>query len=635
MALKPHGPSEKSFFAPFGSQKGAFPFIARNESNSACNRHATRFDYNMQSRVPNHLEERFRGQAVAPGIGIGPVHEATEPKLIVTHQRIAPADVPAETTRLDEAVSRSRHQLRKLKARLTSLPEHSQTELEPLIDAYLHMLGPSRLISGIKKRIKDGLANTEAAVSDEADAQANAILALTGSDHAGRQRRADEVHEIARRILRNLAHQPFRNFRDLAPGSILAAQELRPSDAVLIRPNQVAGIITAEGGADSHTAVMLRALGLPAVLGAPGVLEAARPGTTAIIDGDAGEIILNPSPASLDAARSKIAEITRARRRLARLQRLPAETRDHVTIELQANLELPFELPLIAQSGAHGIGLLRSEFMFMNRESLPDEDTQTRIYTEIVAAMEGEPVTIRLLDWGSDKDVEALNAYLPQSPEPNPALGLRGIRLLLQHPALLETQLAAILRAGAVGPVRILLPMVSLCAELREVRAALDRVWRRLKRRHVPMAAQQPPLGIMIETPAAALSAHQLAAEAAFFSIGSNDLTMYALASDRCLPAVGKLYDPLEPAVLRLFHMTAQAANDAHIPLALCGELAARERITPLLLGLGVRQLSMHGAAVPRVKKVIRALNLAECAALAAAALAAPDAAAVREILRM
>jgi len=588
----------------------------------------------MQSRV-QPLEQRFHGQAVGPGVGIGPVHEAVEPELVVTHKRIAAAEVPAEIKRLDEAVSRSRHQLGKLKARLTGLPEHSQTELEPLIDAYLHMLGPSRLMSGIKRRIKDGLGNAEAAVSDEAEAQAGAILGLTGSDHAGRQRRADEVREIARRLLRNLAQQPFRNFRDVAPGSVLAAQELRPSDAALIRPNQFAGIITADGGADSHTAVMLRALGLPAVLGAAGVLAAARPGTPAIIDGDTGEIILNPSPASLDAARSKIADITRTRRRLARLQRLPAETRDHVTVELQANLELPFELPLIAQSGAHGIGLLRSEFMFMNREKLPDEDTQTQIYTEIVTAMEGEPVTIRLLDWGSDKDIEALNAYLPGAAEPNPALGLRGIRLLLHHPALLETQLAAILRAGAAGPVRIMLPMVSLCAELRETRATLDRVWRRLKHRGVPMAAQKPPLGVMIETPAAALCAPQLAAEAAFFSIGTNDLTMYTMASDRGLPAGGKLYDPLEPAVLRLLHMTAQAASDARIPVALCGELAARERVTPLLLGLGLRQLSMHGAAVPRVKKAIRALHFTECTAIAAAALAAPDAAAVREMLGM
>ena len=495
------------------------------------------------------------------------------------------------------------------------------------------MLGSSRLLRGIKARIENGLSCAEAAVFDEAEAQAETILALTGSDRAGRQRRAEEVREIARRILRNLTHQPFRSFRNLAPGCILAAQDLRPSDAALIQPSQFAGIITAEGGLEGHTAVMLRALGLPAVLGASGVLLASPPGTPAIIDGDAGEIILNPSKASLAAARAKLSEITRTGRSLARLQRLPAATRDHVAIELQANLELPFELPMIAQSGAHGIGLLRSEFIFMNRDTLPDEDTQTQIYTEIVAAMEGEPVTIRVLDWGSDKDIEALNAYLPQPAESNPALGLRGIRLLLRHPALLETQLAAILRAGAAGPVRIMLPMVTLCTELQETAYILDRVWRRLKRKKLPMAAKKPPLGVMVETPAAALAARQLARQAAFFSIGTNDLTMYTLAADRGLPVGAKLYDPLEPAVLRLIHMTAQAAIEAGIPISLCGELAAREQAAPLLLGLGIRQLSMHGNAIPRVKKAIRALNLADCAALAAAALEAADADAVRAVL--
>lgn len=321
-------------------------------------------------------EQRFCGHPVAPGIGIGPVQEAAEPALEIAHRKIAAADAAAETARLEEAVARSRHQLGKLKARLAGLPEHSQAELAPLIDAYQHMLGNSRLIRGVRARIQDGLVSAETAVLDEAEAQAAAILALTGSDRAGRQRRAEEVREIARRVLRNLMRQPFRSFARLAEGSILAATELRPADAALIQPAQFAGILTEEGGADGHTAVMLRALGLPAVLGASGVLAAAGPGTLAILDGDAGEVILNPSQASLAAARAKLAERARAQRALERLQRLPARTRDGVEIELQANLELPFELPMIARSGAHGIGLLRSEFLFMNRETLPDEDTQ-------------------------------------------------------------------------------------------------------------------------------------------------------------------------------------------------------------------------------------------------------------------
>jgi len=578
-------------------------------------------------------EQRFTGYPVSPGIGIGPLHEAAEPDLLISDKKLEPGEVAAELARLDEALARSRHQLQKLKTRLAALPEDSQAEISPLLDAYLHMLAPSRLLRGMKARVQDDLLCPEAAVQAEAETQAEAILARGGDDKQSRTRRADEVRELARRILRNLTRQPFRSFANLPQGSILAAEALRPADAALIQPTRFAGIVTTDGGTDGHTAVMLRALGLPAVLGADGLLEAAAPGSMAIIDGDTGEVILNPGKASLEAARRKLSALARARRALARLQRLPAETKDGVAVALQANLELPFELPMIAESGAQGIGLLRSEFMFMNREVAPDEDTQTRIYQDIVEAMDGDPVTIRVLDWGSDKEVEALARYLPEAPEPNPALGLRGLRLLLRHPALLETQLAAILRAGAAGPVRIMLPMVSVAAELLTTREILRRVWRRLKRRGVAMAERPPPLGIMVETPAAALAAPVLARHADFFALGTNDLTMYTLAADRSLPAGTKLYDPLEPAVLRLIRMTAQAAQAANIPVSICGELASRTQATPLLLGLGIRQFSMHGNAIPRVKQLVRASMIGKCEALAAAALAAEDADGVRAVL--
>ncbi|MDE1907228.1 MAG: phosphoenolpyruvate--protein phosphotransferase, partial [Rhodospirillales bacterium] len=248
--------------------------------------------------------------------------------------------------------------------------------------------------------------------------------------------------------------------------------------------------------------------------------------------------------------------------------------------------------------------------------------------------MDGDPVTIRLLDWGSDKEVEALSRYLPDSPEPNPALGLRGIRLLLRNEALLETQLAAILRAAAAGPVRVMIPMVSVVGEVAATREAMHRVWRRLKRRRNLKLPEKPPLlGIMVETPAAALAAPLLAKHADFFAIGTNDLTMYTLAADRSSPGADKLYDPLEPAVLRLIHLSANFAAAAGIPVSICGELASRPAATPLLLGLGIRHLSMNGNAVPRVKQAIRASTLLACEHLANAALAAPDADAVREIL--
>ncbi len=579
-------------------------------------------------------EKRLSGQPVSPGIAIGPLHEAAESALVISTKKPSPSEIPAELARLEEAVSRSRHQLHKLKSRLTALPKDSQAEIAPLLDVYLHMLGHSRLLRGIKTRVQEGEYGAEAATHAEAEALAALILDQPGADKAGHLRRAEEVRELARRLIRNLTRQPFRSFSVLPQGSILAAEDLRPAEAALIQPSRFAGIVTAEGGLDGHTAVMLRALGLPTVLGVTGLLEKAIDGGLVIVDGDSGEVILNPTRASVDAARKKLSAQTRTRRSLARLQYLPAQTRCGVQVELQANLELPFELPMIAESGARGIGLLRSEFMFMNRDIAPDEETQTRIYHDIVEAMDGEPVTIRLLDWGSDKEIEALSRYLPENPEPNPALGMRGIRLLLQHEKLLETQLAAILRASAAGPVRIMVPMVSVAKEITETREAMRRVWRRLKRRrNLQLPEKMPPLGIMVETPAAALAAPLLAKHAEFFAIGTNDLTMYTLAADRSSPGAVKLYDPLEPAVLRLIHLTCSFAAAVGIPVSVCGELAGRPGAIPLLLGLGIRQLSMHGNAVPRVKRAIRASTMLACEHLANEALAAPDAEAVRELI--
>ena len=579
-------------------------------------------------------EMRFKGHPISPGIGIGPVYEAAEPVLTVPHRKIPASDIAAENARLEDAVAQSRKQLGKLKTKLASLPEQSQSEIAPLIDAYLHMLGASRLMRGVKTLISDQLLSAETAMMEQAEIVAAEILAMPAADREGRERRAEEVREIARRVLRNLTRLPFRNFTDHAPGSVLAAESLRPADAALIQPTHFAGVITAEGGADGHTAVMLRALGLPAILGATGVLEAIKPGTIAIIDGETGEIVLNPSPRSLSAARSRLANRARTQRALARLQLLPSETTDKVPVNLQANLELPFELPMIARSGAHGIGLLRSEFIFMNRERLPDEDAQSEIYRAIIEAMDGDPVTIRVLDWGSDKDVEALNPYMPDTGEANPALGLRGIRLLLRNPELLETQLAAILRAADAGPVRIMLPMVGFQSELIAAWEIYDRVWRRLKRRNIRLPEIRPPLGIMIETPTAALSARHLAKHADFFSIGTNDLTMYTLAADRGLPMGSKLYDPLEPTILRLILETAAAAAAAKIPVSLCGELASRPEAVPLLIGLGIRELSMHGNAIPRVKRAIRNVSLKQCTDIATAALNAVTADEVRKIIR-
>ncbi len=574
-------------------------------------------------------ERRYTGVAIYPGIAIGPVAMATEAPAPAITVRIEPGCEEAEQLRLNEAIARSLKQLDKLRGRLALLPEETQLEISPLLDAYRQMLGPSRLLRGARRRIQQDLSSAEAGVLDEAEALAERLQAPIGTaadteDAAAANRRADEVREIARRLVRNLTNAPYRSFANLPPGSVLVAEQLRPADAALIDPSRVVGVATDEGGDADHTAIMLRALGIPSVLGASGVAAAARAaalqggaqgGTTAIIDGAAGTVVIDAKPATLAEARRGVASYARTRQKLARLRRLPAELSSGERVELQANLEIPAELPLIAQSGAAGIGLLRTEFLFINAETLPDEAAQEAVYREVIEAMGEDCTTIRVLDWGGEKQSEALGnaGFFSGDVDLNPALGLRGLRLLLLHPTVLETQLAAILRAATAGPTRILLPMVTSLSELRAAREIYERLFRRLRRKGVKLPDRPPPLGVMIETPAAAINAEALALEADFLAIGTNDLTMYTLAVDRSASAVARLYDPLHPAVIRLIADTTAAALRLRRPVSLCGEIAGNPHVVPLLMGLGLRSFSMNASAVPRVKQAVRAVSLDDC----------------------
>ncbi len=570
-------------------------------------------------------EQRFSGVGISPGIAIGRAATANEAPTRIVSRRIKPGEEQAEADRLNEAVERSLKQLGKLRARLALLPEETRHEIEPLLDAYRQMLGPSRLLRGAHRRIRDDRLNAEAAVAEEAEAVAlllggpnQAASSAQNSDTedvAAAARRAEEVREIGRRLVRNLTRSPFRSFTGLPVGAVLVAEQLRPADAALIDPSRIAGVVTDEGGESDHTAIMLRALGIPSVMGVAGATKAARGDVVAIIDGAAGRVVMAPSAETLAEARRGVSAYARERQRFARLRRLPAELSSGEKIELQANLELPAELPLIAQSGAAGIGLLRTEFLFINAEFLPDEAAQEAVYREVIEAMGADCTTIRVLDWGGEKQSEALGnaGFAPGGGDLNPALGLRGLRLLLLHPAVLETQFAAILRASSAGPVRVMLPMVTTQAELRAARELYERVGKRLRRRGVKLGDRLPPLGVMIETPAAALCADSLALDADFLAIGTNDLTMYTLAVDRGAAQVSSLYDPLHPAVLRLIGEATAAALRLRCPVSICGEMAGNPLVVPLLLGLGLRSFSMNATSVPRVKQAIRAVSLDEC----------------------
>lgn len=546
---------------------------------------------------------KYRGLGVSLGIGMGVAHVRGSGAVTVPVYSIPASKVDAEIVRLKKAVNHSRRQISQIRTK--SRKGAAAEELGYLLDAYIHMLKDSRLVRGAERRIAANLVNAEGAVQAETAEIGDAFAALDDPYIAAR---FDDIRAVTNRLLMNLTKEAQRPISLVPKGSVIVAEELSPADTALLDPQQVAGIATQLGGPQSHTAIMARALGLPAVLGAPGLLDRVNPGDHMIVDGDKGTVVINPTQATLASYKTRHEKDLRETRRLARLRKQPAITRDGTEIDLQANVELPIELDMVNHSGAAGIGLLRSEFMFMNRDSLPDEDEQYQALSSLVKPMDGRPVTVRTLDIGADKATAALMGDFGDST--TSPLGLRGIRLSLTRSEILETQFRAILRAGVEGSVRILLPMVSSVSEVRRARDILDGAARHLKRRGVPFTDPLPPVGVMIEVPSAALAADSLAQDSDFFALGSNDLTMYTLAIDRSDDQVAHLFDHLHPAVLRLIQFSAEAALRARIPVSICGEMAGDPRFTALLLGLGFRELSMTASNIPRVKKRIRDVDL-------------------------
>jgi len=549
-------------------------------------------------------ERVLEGLGVAAGIAIGPAHLHDSGAVSVPEFPIGAEQVPAEHKRLAEAVAGARKQLAKLKTKSGALHGPAAEEIGYLIEAYLQMLSGSRLIRGVEKRIAEHKINAEAAVQAEIEAIAAGFAKM---DDAYLAERAADIREVGGRLLRQLTRAPYQSLKDLPEGAVVIAEDLSPADTALLDPKKVAGFATVLGGPEGHTAIMARSLGLPAAVGVPGLLAGVKPGDMVIVDGMRGEVTLSPTEVTLERARARQEALRVEQRQLQRVAKLPSVTRDGTAIALEANIELPAEVDLAMAAAAEGIGLLRTEFLFMNRERIPDEDEQYKALRDIVRGMAGRPVTIRTLDIGNDK---LIGGGAEEPAAANPALGLRAIRLSLKKPELLEAQLAAILRAGAHGPVRILLPMIASTAEMRAVRAILKQVMKRLKRRGVRHAETPPPLGAMIEVPGAALAADALALCADFFALGTNDLTQYTLAIDRSDEQVAHLYNPLHPAVLRLIQFSVEAALRARIPVSVCGEMAGDPRFTPLLLGLGIRDLSMAPVHLPRVKQRLRSLDI-------------------------
>ncbi len=556
------------------------------------------------TKAAEHIVE---GHGVAPGIAIGRAFVVEHRISQIPEYSIGAAEVAAECQRFNEAVAYSQRQVGKLQDKARRLSGAAAEELGYILEANLQMLSGSRLVRGVEERIGRQRINAEAAVQAE---MADISLSFSAIGDPYLAARMQDINDVGMRLIRSLTNTPYKALSGLPEGTVVIAEEITPADTALMDPARIAGFATALGGAESHTAIVARSLGLPAVLGAADVVTTVKTGDTLVIDGGRGRIVVNPTSRTKARFRQRRQELAREQRLLARLRDLPAESRDGVEVTLQANLELPLELGMVKQVGAAGIGLLRSEFFFMNRDDLPSQDEQYTALSALVEGMAGRPVTIRTLDVGGEKLAPALGQHFETSA--NPALGLRAIRLSLKVRSLLEDQLAAILRAGAHGPVRILLPMITTPGEVVQVRQVLKRVARRLKRRGQTIAAPLPPLGVLIEVPAAALAADGLAQVADFFSIGTNDLTMYTLAIDRSDEQMADQFNSLHPAVIRLVGHCIEAARRADVPINLCGEMAGEPRYTALLLGLGLRDLSMAATALPRVKQRIHSLDVSE-----------------------
>jgi phosphotransferase system enzyme I (PtsI) len=543
------------------------------------------------------------GIGVSRGIAIGRVQRLHGGDLEIPEYSIAAEEIDAEIDRFQAARQRARAQLIEVRRQVSGVAGGVGTsgELAAFIDTHLLMLDDRSLSDAVAQLIRGQQINAEAALRRQRDA----LVAVFEQMEDGYLRsRKDDVEQVSARLLRILLGQeraPQAGRGMAGEPAVIVADDVTPADIILLGQQGAAALITEYGGPLSHTAILARSLGLPAIVGLHGARRLLRDHEWIIVDGDLGHVLADPTADALEFFRAKRERQRAERAALSALRDRPAVSRDGVKIRLLANVELPEDATHAAELGAEGVGLYRTEFLYMNREQLPDEDEQFQAYAQVVRSARG-PITIRTLDLGADKQVDS-GARSGPTPN-NPALGLRAIRLCLREPELFRTQVRALLRASALGRVQIMLPMISSVQEFRQAQSLIEAARLQLASEGLPVA-DEVPVGAMIEVPAAALSAPLLARHASFFSIGTNDLIQYTLAIDRVDEEVNYLYDPLHPAVLRLIRMSIEAGARSGRPVAMCGEMAGDPRFTRLLLGLGLTEFSMHPASVLEVKRII------------------------------
>ncbi len=538
-----------------------------------------------------------QGQAVVKGYAIAKAAVMSAAALEVPHYRIGAEDVDSECQRLLSAMAGTRDELKSL---VDHLPADAPRELAPILTVHSLLLDDPMLTQQTCAIIAERQYNAEWALTTQGQLLVEQFSQM--EDAYLRERGAD-VRQVIERVLRVLAGKPamlpgFSATQDEA--LIVVARDISPADMLRLRGGQFAAFLTDLGGPTSHTAIVARSMNVPAVVGLGGFRSLVRDGDWLIVDGFTGAVMVNPSQAVLDEYRQRQQAYLLERAELQALHDAPAVTLDGIPIRLEANIELPDEAELALKAGADGIGLFRSEFLFMGRSDLPSEQEQYEAYARVVKAMNGKVVTIRTLDIGADKTLDG-----DATVATNPALGLRAIRYCLDKPEMFATQLRALLRACVHGQIRILIPMISSMSEVYATRQAIESAARELEKSGTPFA-RNFLLGAMVEVPAIAIAIDPFVEELDFLSIGTNDLIQYVLAVDRGDAEVADLYDPMHPAVLRLIAHTINAADRAGKPVAVCGEMAGDASVTRMLLGLGLKEFSMHPQQLLDVKKEVR-----------------------------
>jgi len=546
------------------------------------------------------------GIGVSRGIAIARVQKLHGGDLEIVEYAVAPEELEHEVERFRDAQQQALGQLREVRSRI---PAGTPGDIAAFIDTHLLMLDDRSLVDATIANIRSAGINAEAALRRSRDAL---VAVFEQMEDPYLRTRRDDVEHVVSRVQRVLTHTeralPGGEQAPLSEPAVIVADDITPADIILLSQQAVLAFVTEYGGPLSHTAILARSLGIPAIVGLHNARRLLRENELVIVDGEHGHVLADPDDKALEHYRRKQDQQAQDRRLLQTLRDKPAVSRDGVAVRLQANIELPEDAAIAAANGAAGIGLYRTEFLYMNRKGLPTEEEQYQAYSRVVSAVEG-PITIRTLDLGADKQVDSGQR---QGPTPNnPALGLRAIRLCLKEPELFRVQMRALLRASAHGQVRIMLPMISSLSELRQAKALMESCRAELVREGKAVA-DRIPVGAMIEVPAAAIASSLLAREVDFFSIGTNDLIQYTLAIDRVDDEVNYLYDPLHPAVLRLIHMTIEAGHKAGIEVSMCGEMAGDARYTRLLLGLGLTEFSMHPANVLEVKRAVREASVDE-----------------------